>query len=89
MKAQHCLEHRQQTVAVTTQEAVDRCRERTSRIGQHHGCQSRVKTIEPLGETVAEQSRWMEREESQSLDSCQALAREDSRQHVGRDNQGR
>ena len=74
--------------AVTDQDAVDGYREkrnedrecRTSRTGQHHGavnhgsCAQMGKTIEPLWETVAEQSRWLEPEESQSLDSCLAPA---------------
>ena len=71
--------------AITTQEAVDGYLEkskadrecRTSRIGQHHGvvnrrsCAQVDKTIKFLSESVAEERRWMEPEESQSLDSCQ------------------
>ena len=45
------------------------------------------KTIETLWRTVAEKRRWMEPEESQSSDSCQALAWKDSHQHVGCDTQ--
>ena len=40
------------------------------------------KTIQLLWVTVAEQGRWLEPEESQSLGSCQGHAREDSPQHV-------
>ena len=91
-------EEQSEPVAVTTQEAVDGYREKALRIASVEQVElgnitemsiTVGKTIELLWWTVAEQSRWMEPEESQSLDSCQALAREDSPQHLGRDNQGR
>ena len=52
-------------------------------------CAQMGKTIKPLRERIVEQSGWMEREESQPLDSCQASAREDSPKHGGCDDQGR
>ena len=74
--------------AITTQEGIDGYREKAVRnvsveqveFGQHHGvvdhgsCARMGKTIEPLWVTVAEKNRWMELEESLSLDSCQALS---------------
>ena len=83
-------------VAIITQDGVDNedreCR--TSREGQLHGlvshgsCAQMGKTIEPLRGSIAEQSRCLEHEESLSLDSCQAFAREDSHQLVDCDAQG-
>ena len=57
-------------------------------------CRSQVrcssgKAIESVWRVVFAQIRWMELEESQPLDSCQVLARENSSQYAGCDNQGR
>ena len=90
-------------VAVNTQEAVDgHCEKsdgdrecRTNRAGQRHGAVNHGsgaqvgKAIEPLWRSVVAQSGWMELEESQPPDSDQALAREISTQHAGRDDQGK
>ena len=68
---------------------------RTSRIGQPygivtHGSRAQMgKTIKHIRQTVAEQSRWMEPEESRSSASCQTPPCEDSRKVFDCDAQGR
>ena len=80
--------------AVTTQEAIDGSREKVMRIASveqielgnlmelsdHRSGAQVGKAIESVWRVVFAQIRWMELEESQPLDSCQALARENSSQ---------